>query len=65
MLHHYFDEKGQEQFNGIIVLSQSESQIDEDDEEWNGFVDSIRKIFSIYFQSMQERITTQSKESQV
>lgn len=40
------------QFNSLIIFSQSErTQMEEgDDDEWNGFVDAIKKIFNVYFQ---------------
>lgn len=40
------------EFNSLIVFSQSEAQQEKDDDEWNGFVDSIKKIVNVYFLTM-------------
>ena len=43
-------------FNSLIVISKSDAQKQDDDDEWNGFVDSIKKIFNTSFQGIHESI---------
>lgn len=52
------------QFNSLIVFSQDERSINADDDEWNGFVDAIKKILTNYFTKMTEKISKSSHGSE-
>lgn len=63
MLFYKCQKRRQHEFNSLIIFSQSEAaqMQDGDDDEWNGFVDAIKKIFNVYFQVLAEHISHSEK----
>jgi hypothetical protein len=63
LLHYLTHPEGQVKFNSLIIISQTDSLKEDDDDEMNGFVDSVKNILVSYFQTIQDRLAINSKKT--